>query len=941
MPRRPRTPRASTQSSIQTVDERRARAQQNLAEQARRDSFTTNGSNPNADFVEENITMNLDPRNATEADMRRQEAAKEVARIANPITAERAAQLEEEFGGSVQATDGVQSTNEKSFAQRAEAGAPLQSAQAGAGGKKGATGFNPEGVSSSSQGFSFAPGTANRQIEELRSIISEPIMRSTVSGNQVIDQEATRERNDELKREIRQLERDREQLGISQDASLRETGIETGDSTPTEQPTKSISIPDVGVVDIPSPPTTDPSVSAAYAPFMQALSEGDTARALRLAQGLLSLNDDSVAESAKESRADLKEFNEKLVDLSTRVHEASIERAEETKIAQENALQLEKTKFDIEQTQLENQQRRQNVQREQRARRIAASLGASADGNGLKFIEDQVIQGEELMSYLQQSRNLASSSFAESARKISEQYRLSSNEADINYDSKNLQIAKNYQDALDTINNTVSMDKKDRREKAQNLLNTFFKEQGESDRARASAQTQINLKAMDMIADEANRRQKSWTQLMQAKTMFGSNMPSYLAKEFAKEFPGLDIEDFASRKTWTEIDSDLDASSSQNVGEAVRLALPESQGLSFAIDRVANKFGKTAGERAEYKAKMTDMILRGAKEEDVKRELKTDYWDNTKGPAKTSHDERQFTLTNTTSLKGLVEQYNLGEGSDGSLGPISSFVQGTLAKAGLSSDQYNNMASVVGNLRATIIKEKYGAAVTPQELALARSFIPEMSDKGPQFITKLNNLHKMTEYLDEKYFAKAAGLPEPKNPFESVMKTNGQQDTYNNDSLMEILNTGAGSSVPSGVSDLVSMGRVTQDFNTPIASRTNGGLYAQKTVEAWGGKHAGVDIAIPQGSGLPAPFSGTVREAGFQDGWGGTVVFVDDAGGEHRISHLSSLDVKPGERINAGQVIAKSGGGKGTKGAGNSTGPHLDWRIRKNGKYIDPLTYTV
>jgi murein DD-endopeptidase MepM/ murein hydrolase activator NlpD len=130
--------------------------------------------------------------------------------------------------------------------------------------------------------------------------------------------------------------------------------------------------------------------------------------------------------------------------------------------------------------------------------------------------------------------------------------------------------------------------------------------------------------------------------------------------------------------------------------------------------------------------------------------------------------------------------------------------------------------------------------------------------------------------------------------------------------------------------------RITQGFNTPAKSRANGGYYAQSTVDAWGGKHSGLDIAVPNNTPIPAPdhmeilsVSGSSTS---KSGWGLTVVAKDTAGRTHRWSHLNKADIAPGQTISKGQVIALSGN------SGNSTGPHIDYRIRENGSYIDPLT---
>ena len=114
-------------------------------------------------------------------------------------------------------------------------------------------------------------------------------------------------------------------------------------------------------------------------------------------------------------------------------------------------------------------------------------------------------------------------------------------------------------------------------------------------------------------------------------------------------------------------------------------------------------------------------------------------------------------------------------------------------------------------------------------------------------------------------------------------------------------------------------------------------------MKAWGGIHAGLDISVPQGTPLRSFVDGEIVDVKPETaGWGGTIVVRDAKGAEHRISHLSQLDpnLKPGDRLSRGQTYARSGGQKGTFGAGNSTGPHVDYRIRVNGQYVNPLTYS-
>lgn len=97
------------------------------------------------------------------------------------------------------------------------------------------------------------------------------------------------------------------------------------------------------------------------------------------------------------------------------------------------------------------------------------------------------------------------------------------------------------------------------------------------------------------------------------------------------------------------------------------------------------------------------------------------------------------------------------------------------------------------------------------------------------------------------------------------------------------------------------------------------------------GRHTGIDIAAREGSIIVAADEGTVDAAGWVP-VGGRRICVQHAGGlESCYYHTSSTLVSVGERVARGQPIALVGM------TGVTTGPHVHWEVRHDGRVVDPL----
>jgi len=99
------------------------------------------------------------------------------------------------------------------------------------------------------------------------------------------------------------------------------------------------------------------------------------------------------------------------------------------------------------------------------------------------------------------------------------------------------------------------------------------------------------------------------------------------------------------------------------------------------------------------------------------------------------------------------------------------------------------------------------------------------------------------------------------------------------------------------------------------------------------GFHQGLDMAAPMGSKVRATKDGTVVTAGWRSSFGWCVEIAHEAGYSTLYAHNSSILVKVGDKVKAGDVIALSGT------SGNSTGPHVHYEIHLFNTPVDPLRY--
>ena len=97
--------------------------------------------------------------------------------------------------------------------------------------------------------------------------------------------------------------------------------------------------------------------------------------------------------------------------------------------------------------------------------------------------------------------------------------------------------------------------------------------------------------------------------------------------------------------------------------------------------------------------------------------------------------------------------------------------------------------------------------------------------------------------------------------------------------------------------------------------------------------HQGMDFSAPIGTEIYATGNAKVKFSGWKQGYGNTVILDHGFGYETLYAHLYKSLVRTGQKVRRSDIIALVGN------TGKSTGPHLHYEVRLNGKPVDPRNY--
>ncbi len=95
--------------------------------------------------------------------------------------------------------------------------------------------------------------------------------------------------------------------------------------------------------------------------------------------------------------------------------------------------------------------------------------------------------------------------------------------------------------------------------------------------------------------------------------------------------------------------------------------------------------------------------------------------------------------------------------------------------------------------------------------------------------------------------------------------------------------------------------------------------------------HFGIDFAAPLGTPVAASADGVVSDAGWSGGYGKMVRLRHANGFQTLYGHLSRVEVRVGQRVAQGERIGRVGA------TGLATAPHLDYRMLRDGSFVNPL----
>lgn len=691
-----------------------------------------------------------------------------------------------------------------------------------------------------------------------------------------------------------------------------------------------------------------PEMAQVYEPLVEALARDDRTQATALF-GVLSRLDkqgDRAAQVAQDAIQASKEYHSQLATQSEASYNTQIDIAKENKAQADfdRANYANKQAFDI------SQRVDEAADNEMKSRRAAAAMGFTSDTNGLASMQKESRKAQDVISFLKDQTNSVS---AEMSRAATSTYSLSVKDLGQKYDANLLALDHSLSASLGEIQTTLNMSDEKRAEAYEGAYQTYLdkvsKNDIETSRIYGDIVGKLNdqafeIKKANMQEDRADERMK-WQEGMADKKMRfqESQLDKRLAitegnanRRFEMELGKMETQ--AKRQKMTDekretegIRTDIrNIKNSDTVKTYKQIRDFSAQATAYLKDALASgdklKMGAAKEAIGYMRAKGLDPMT-GVRDGDYARLGKDQGWIQKFGNAMNAIEGGDMTGLSEDLVKVFTEGLELSAQKyrDSAMGEYTPAINRMV--------EFNNSSEFLKLDPRTVLDSDF------VDETVLQSFYTSNGSNGYNF--------------DYGSYSGNPGSTIPTDsavvdPLATSLSTTGMSmdEIVGDYSGLQMLSTPQARRVidSSGVDSVgdifASLAPVTQKFDTPI-SETN---YSKGTVKSWGGKHLGLDIAMPSGSFIPSVTAGTLMSVEYsKDGWGLSAIIKAPDGAEVRYSHLMSVDpsMKIGQEIKLGEEFAQAGNTGNVFSGSGGDGTHLDLRIRKNGKYIDPYSYYI
>lgn len=305
-------------------------------------------------------------------------------------------------------------------------------------------------------------------------------------------------------------------------------------------------------------------------------------------------------------------------------------------------------------------------------------------------------------------------------------------------------------------------------------------------------------------------------------------------------------------------------------------------------------------------------------------------------------------------VEKLLEQQDALFSRHGKLGPLLERAQESglmpAGSDGPAGEDPERQASVGGGAQAIDALLGYTAAASAPGLAYA----PLRESRAERTDLVFSRVDSSLRDIEQEQLAKVAGLTvdasQTADAIASILKRTG----VNIDALTTASDEGVGGpllepetavaafddsvhGLDAALSRLEAVRETAKalPYGNPAPGRTMTSRYGNR-VDPFLGRlalHAGIDFRASTGEKVFSTGAGTVVAAEFSGGYGNLVEIDHGYGITTRYGHLSRILVSEGDEVAAGDVIGRAGS------TGRSTGPHIHYEVRRDGRAIDPVHF--